>query len=221
MPAAIGIEIRDPEVMSTEEFDGASEPTVASSCVAGRASPRCTRTIRSGVLHTEAQSARREHARRVLRRMGSAPDRLVRRDRSAATTRSVAFHVDGRPYTQDPRAIRADRPEGDRDRDRAPAGGDPEHGRISRASDPTGADRPTSRAGLTVAVALRRRRRYEQRARRPGTPRGALQGPRAPRSMPSGRWAARRSAARSSSARSPTAASRAASSPRHLRRPPR
>ena len=52
---------------------------------------------------TRNPTARKEHARRVLHRMGRAADRVLRR--AHLPRRRVAFYVDGKPYTEDPGAI--------------------------------------------------------------------------------------------------------------------
>ena len=100
MPAAIGIEIRDPEV---KEFDGGASFGGIELCGRPCISPLHTHDP-SGVLHTEAQSAKPNTLGEFFIEWG------VRLTDSCVGTfcrddEKVAFHVDGRPYTQDPRAI--------------------------------------------------------------------------------------------------------------------
>lgn len=102
VPTAIGINIRDPEVKRTEEFDGSTSYGGIELCRRPCISPLHTHDS-SGVIHTEAQSAKANTLGEFFIEWGvrlteSCVGPFCRDD-------ELAFHVDGRPYTQDPRGI--------------------------------------------------------------------------------------------------------------------
>ncbi len=102
VPAAIGIDLRDPEVKITEEFDGSTTYGGIELCRRPCISPLHTHD-RSGVLHTEAKSAKANTLGEFFIQWG------VRLTESCVGPfcgdDELAFHVDGKPYTRDPRAI--------------------------------------------------------------------------------------------------------------------
>jgi hypothetical protein len=102
VPAAIGINTRDDEVISTEEPDGSTTYGGIELCRRPCISPLHTHDG-SGVLHTEAQSAKPNTLGEFFIQWG------VRLTESCVGRfcgdEEDALHVDGKPYTQEPRAI--------------------------------------------------------------------------------------------------------------------
>ena len=102
VPPAIGINIRDPELKHTEELDGSTSYGGIELCRRPCISPLHTHD-NSGVIHTEAQSARANTLGEFFIEWG------VRLTESCVGPfcgdDELAFHVDGKPYTGDPRAI--------------------------------------------------------------------------------------------------------------------
>ena len=102
VPSAIGINVRDPEVKTTQEPDGSTTYGGIELCRRPCISPLHTHDS-SGVIHTEAKSAEPNTLGEFFTEWG------VRLTESCVGPfcgdEELAFHVDGRPYTQDPRAI--------------------------------------------------------------------------------------------------------------------
>jgi hypothetical protein len=102
VPSAIGINIGDPEVKRTEEFDGSTTYGGIELCRRPCISPLHTHDS-SGVIHTEARSATANTLGAFFIEWG------VRLTESCVgpfcRDVGLAFHVDGKPYMQDPRAI--------------------------------------------------------------------------------------------------------------------
>ena len=125
VPAGIGINIDDPEVRRFEDPDGAVAYGGITRCRTPCISPLHTHDA-TGIIHTESKSPEPNTLGQFFTEWG------VRLGESCVgehcSPDGIAFYVDGKPYRAGSARDRADRPPGDRDRDRDPALTDPQDG---------------------------------------------------------------------------------------------